>query len=359
MSYNGVGLSTARGSGTNGYIVRNTSHLQIRQGPPGAAGGLGAGSYDAYLDSIAKPPVHRAPDQGILEHERKRQVEVQCAELQDRMEDDGADEDAIESAVSALRARLLAAPTPARAGGRLTDSHAIAAAKEVEMARLRGALGVSAAHVEGRAFQRETEEERAARIAERERKNDERIEREVRRVREDERRKREFEEREKLRRREEYRRKQEAERRARHRDNSPPPRRGDDSPPPRRRHDSRSLSPSRSRSRSRSPSPKRVQRARDDSRSRSPPPRRRRRSSPSPSRSVDSAPRRRDATSPPRRNRNDSPPPRRWDDSRSPPPRRRYSDSDSPSPPPRRRASDIRSDRSLTPEPSRARVERA
>jgi serine/arginine repetitive matrix protein 2 len=35
------------------------------------------------------PPKHREPDEAILEHERKRKVEVKCLELQLQLEDDG------------------------------------------------------------------------------------------------------------------------------------------------------------------------------------------------------------------------------------------------------------------------------
>ena len=88
------------------------------------------------------------------------------------------------------------------------------------MTRLQRALGVSADHQEGgschlkcrcradkrtgKAFQRETEEERAARIAAREARDQERIELALKRERENEQRKKEWEEKEKLRRREEY-----------------------------------------------------------------------------------------------------------------------------------------------------------
>lgn len=94
MPYNGIGLSTARGSGTNGYITKNSAYLQIREGPPGGAyGGGGArgpgGRYTDFGDDIKGPPAHRAPDQGILEHERKRRVEVKCAELRDELEEKG------------------------------------------------------------------------------------------------------------------------------------------------------------------------------------------------------------------------------------------------------------------------------
>jgi serine/arginine repetitive matrix protein 2 len=35
----------------------------------------------------AAPPKHREPDKEILEHERKRKVEVKCLELQLELED--------------------------------------------------------------------------------------------------------------------------------------------------------------------------------------------------------------------------------------------------------------------------------
>lgn len=37
----------------------------------------------------AAPPKHREPDAEILEHDRKRKVEVQCFELQLKLEDEG------------------------------------------------------------------------------------------------------------------------------------------------------------------------------------------------------------------------------------------------------------------------------
>ncbi|CAG8604138.1 6891_t:CDS:2, partial [Acaulospora colombiana] len=71
------GLTTPRGSGTNGYVVRNLSHLR---------------SHDTAADRAAMepPPMkHREPDKDILEHERKRKVEVACLELRDKLEDEG------------------------------------------------------------------------------------------------------------------------------------------------------------------------------------------------------------------------------------------------------------------------------
>jgi serine/arginine repetitive matrix protein 2 len=65
-------------SGTNGYVQRNLSYLRSQQ--PGQDR---ASAWDSA------PPKHREPDQAILEHERKRQVEVKCLELQLQLEDDG------------------------------------------------------------------------------------------------------------------------------------------------------------------------------------------------------------------------------------------------------------------------------
>jgi serine/arginine repetitive matrix protein 2 len=95
VMYNGIGLTTPRGryvflllstqkcffklvaiSGTNGYVVRNLSVLR---------------SHDTQHDRAnawdAAPPKHREPDKEILEHERKRKVEVKCLELQLELED--------------------------------------------------------------------------------------------------------------------------------------------------------------------------------------------------------------------------------------------------------------------------------
>jgi hypothetical protein len=75
MSSN-VGLSTPRGSGTSGYVQRNLAHIKPRdQAKP----------YD--IDSLKHR--QRQPDKDILEHERKREVEVKVFELRDKLEEEG------------------------------------------------------------------------------------------------------------------------------------------------------------------------------------------------------------------------------------------------------------------------------
>lgn len=75
-----VGLTTPRGSGTSGYVQRNLAFMKPRD--------VGA-PYPKDLDSLRHK--QRQPDKGLLEHDRKREVEVQVFELRDRLEDEGYD----------------------------------------------------------------------------------------------------------------------------------------------------------------------------------------------------------------------------------------------------------------------------
>lgn len=77
MSSN-VGLSTPRGSGTSGYVQSNKAHLRTRDN---------AKPYPSEIDSIKQR--QRQPDKDILEHDRKREIEVKVFELRDKLEDEG------------------------------------------------------------------------------------------------------------------------------------------------------------------------------------------------------------------------------------------------------------------------------
>ncbi|KAK9470897.1 uncharacterized protein V1510DRAFT_354336, partial [Dipodascopsis tothii] len=99
MSYNNIGLATARGSGTNGYVQRNISHIKPR-------------TYERQRgfdrdDPRAAPKTHPV-SQDIVNHNKKRQIEVKLFELRDRLEDEGyvVAEDEIESQVARLRSQL-------------------------------------------------------------------------------------------------------------------------------------------------------------------------------------------------------------------------------------------------------------
>ena len=71
--YNGIGLSTVRGSGTNGYVQRNTAHISKGRQEEKFKTEEDIRRLDAQAN--------REPNLGILEHERKRKLEVSSNSL--------------------------------------------------------------------------------------------------------------------------------------------------------------------------------------------------------------------------------------------------------------------------------------
>lgn len=77
--YNGIGLQTARGSGTNGHVQRNFAAVR--------PGKREANSYKTEEDlARLDRQMNKAPNQEILDHERRRKIEVKCAEYEESLE---------------------------------------------------------------------------------------------------------------------------------------------------------------------------------------------------------------------------------------------------------------------------------
>jgi hypothetical protein len=83
MSSN-VGLSTPRGSGTSGYVQRNGAFLKPRAAGFGAPYPPVSGANGAPTDRAFK---QRLPDKQILEHDRRRAIEVTVMEERERLEE--------------------------------------------------------------------------------------------------------------------------------------------------------------------------------------------------------------------------------------------------------------------------------
>ena len=79
--YNGIGLETARGSGTNGYVQRNMSFIRRHKDNVDYKSEEELRKLDSQLT--------RGPSREILDHERKRKVELKCMEMQELMEEQG------------------------------------------------------------------------------------------------------------------------------------------------------------------------------------------------------------------------------------------------------------------------------
>lgn len=148
--YNGIGLRTVRGSGTNGYVQRNLSALRPSQSRP-----------QQYGQMEFVPPEPKKANKEILEHNRKRQVEVQVFQLREDMEDRGHTAAEIEKQTSKLRKRLeREAESSINRTDRPTETHEIAERKEEEIRRLRNAFGLGDSFVPGEAFDQDLQEQR-------------------------------------------------------------------------------------------------------------------------------------------------------------------------------------------------------
>ncbi|KAI9342790.1 hypothetical protein DFJ73DRAFT_527550 [Zopfochytrium polystomum] len=174
--YNGIGLQTARGSGTNGYVQANKAALRtniqrIEYKNQQTAKDAGMG----YVHKVANPD--------IILHERKKAVEIKCLKLRDELENEGLPESVIDDRVQELREALTsklesggAADLSDLAGTRLNDTHVMAEAKRIENERVAAAFRISTKdYVEGASFNQELQEQkRRDRLMERERLEEER-----------------------------------------------------------------------------------------------------------------------------------------------------------------------------------------
>ncbi len=76
-------MATARGSGTNGYVQRNFALVRHRK----------EDSTDFYRSKDEQLKLDlalsRRANEDILEHERKRSIELKCVAMRDQMEEQG------------------------------------------------------------------------------------------------------------------------------------------------------------------------------------------------------------------------------------------------------------------------------
>ncbi|BCS02311.1 U2-type spliceosomal complex subunit CWC21 [Aspergillus luchuensis] len=87
MSSN-VGLSTPRGSGTSGYVQRNFAFMKPRNAGYGAPYPPISDANSSSDHPLDKPFKQRQPDKQILEHDRRRAIEVKVMEERERLEEE-------------------------------------------------------------------------------------------------------------------------------------------------------------------------------------------------------------------------------------------------------------------------------
>uniref|UniRef100_A0A0A9AZY3 CWF21 domain-containing protein n=1 Tax=Arundo donax TaxID=35708 RepID=A0A0A9AZY3_ARUDO len=147
--YNGVRLKIPRGSGTSGHVQASKFLVKPRASSSGASG-------------LPGPEMWR-PNKDILEHDRKRQVELRLLVLRDALGEQGYTEGEIEERVEAARkdAELEAAAAaeegrPPLPGEGLADtqSHHVVAWKKNQLETLRAALRLDAEDVQKKGMQK-------------------------------------------------------------------------------------------------------------------------------------------------------------------------------------------------------------
>ncbi|GAV55044.1 hypothetical protein ZYGR_0AS03670 [Zygosaccharomyces rouxii] len=100
MSYNNVGLKTAKGSSTSGHIQRSlASHDGSNQ------------NYNRRNQRVERPrtrePVgHKPKDSRLVDHLQRREIELQVSDLRDQLEDGSDDDETIDQKCNELREKL-------------------------------------------------------------------------------------------------------------------------------------------------------------------------------------------------------------------------------------------------------------
>ncbi|KAG4988785.1 hypothetical protein JHK82_031120 [Glycine max] len=144
--YNGIGLQTPRGSGTNGYIQSNKFFVKPKISKV-------AENTKGFEADQGTAGVSRKPNKEILEHDRKRQIQLKLTILEDKLIDQGYTDAEIAEKLVEARQNLEAATASKETDGPAsvsasdkkvsnTQTHQIAARKEKQMEALKAALGI-------------------------------------------------------------------------------------------------------------------------------------------------------------------------------------------------------------------------
>ncbi|CDO93290.1 unnamed protein product [Kluyveromyces dobzhanskii CBS 2104] len=103
MSYNGIGLSSAKGSSTSGYVQQSLALNNKKRDRH-------AERSKTYQTNELRPVVQ---DESVLAHKVKREVELLVSEYRDKLEDsqDDLSEDVIDEKCDIYRKSLIAKGT--------------------------------------------------------------------------------------------------------------------------------------------------------------------------------------------------------------------------------------------------------
>jgi serine/arginine repetitive matrix protein 2 len=152
--YNGIGLTTPRGSGTNGYVQRNMAYMRDRPRQ----------KYANFEEIQRKgPPIHKPPNEEIIEHEKKRQIEAKVMEWASSaglLDDPSITPEQLDVLLADRREAVKKefAKNKEVFSINLSESHQRNMQKQKETEKFKSALKVSSDYKEGSAFDRKLQE---------------------------------------------------------------------------------------------------------------------------------------------------------------------------------------------------------
>lgn len=121
MSYNGIGLKSARGSGTSGHVTKNLASLgdklayeQSRVKRKEARG------QKSKISDEQKQKIKEELQADLLSHEELRHIENRCISFQDDLEDLEVDPELVKKQVSEFREKLVSELKEAKSGKKKT-----------------------------------------------------------------------------------------------------------------------------------------------------------------------------------------------------------------------------------------------
>lgn len=103
--YNGIGLQTPRGSGTNGYIQTNKFFVK----PKSNKVLTDSSAIKGFADGQGTGGLSRKANKEILEHDRKRQIQLKLLVLEEKLVDQGYTDAEISEKLQEARETLEAA----------------------------------------------------------------------------------------------------------------------------------------------------------------------------------------------------------------------------------------------------------
>mmetsp|Transcript_17553 Transcript_17553/g.16898 ORF Transcript_17553/g.16898 Transcript_17553/m.16898 type:complete len:216 (-) Transcript_17553:265-912(-) len=149
--YNGIGLTTPRGSGTSGHITKNLSHVKpefFRNKVDINTGKSRNGDLQGMISGKA--------NKEILDHNKKREIESKLFEMQEMMVEQGYSDEEIKTKIDKEKRKLEDRGFEStKKKGSSTDTHMRDSRKKEEDLRIRNAFGIKRTFVEGDSFDEE------------------------------------------------------------------------------------------------------------------------------------------------------------------------------------------------------------